>query len=66
MALQAFSQAEGEWVDAGRINGLVQDFPQEFACAKAITDYLSRQSDTAVPAQEQAYLALCIHRACIS
>lgn len=66
MALQAFSQAEREWVDAGRINGLVQDFPQEFACAKAITDYLSRQSDTAVPAQEQAYLALCIHRACIS
>lgn len=66
MALQAFAQAEREWVDVKLVSGLLPYFSQEYACAGAITSYLSEQSGTLVPAAEQAYLALCIHRACIS
>lgn len=66
MAMQAFSHAEREWVGP-RLAELVQaNFPNEYACAGAITSYVSEKCGNAVPTAEQAYLAVCIHRACIS
>lgn len=66
MALQAFSRAEREWMDVQMVSGLLQYISTAYACAGAITDYLSQQSGAPVPAAERAYLAMCIHRACIS
>ncbi len=66
MALQAFSQAERDWMDVQAVSDLLPRFSTAYDCAGAITDYLSRQSGIPVPAAERAYLALCIHRACIS
>lgn len=66
MALQAFSNAEREWVGIALAENVQAFFPNEFACAGAITEYLSEKSGNAVSTAEQAYLAICIHRACIS
>lgn len=66
LAMQAFSHAEREWVGT-QLAELVQNyFPNEYACAGAITSYVTEKCGNAVPTAEQAYLAICIHRACIS
>lgn len=66
MAMQAFSRVEREWVGM-EMSGQVQaHFSNEYACAGAITSYLTEKCGNAVPTAEQAYLAICIHRACIS
>lgn len=66
MAMQAFSQAEREWVGTRLAESVEAYFPEEFACAGAIIAYLTEKCGNQVPASEQAYLAICIHRACIS
>lgn len=66
MAIQAFSRAEREWVGIKLVENVQLYFPNEYACAGAIVSYLVEKCGTAVPAAERAYLAICIHRACIS
>lgn len=66
MAMQAFSHAEREWAGSLLAETVRDYFPDEYACAAAITSYLTEKCGNAVPAAEQAYLAICIHRACIS
>lgn len=66
MAMQAFSHAEREWVGIKLVENVQLYFPNAYACAGAITAYLTEQCGNEVPAAERAYLAICIHRACIS
>ncbi len=65
MAMQSFSNAELEWVGPKLAQTVQDHFSQEYACAGAIAACLSEKSGVRVPAAEQAYLAICIHRACI-
>lgn len=65
MATQAFSQAEQEWVGMELAGNLQKYFPNEYACAGAIIAHLADKCGKPVPCAEQAYLALCIRRACI-
>lgn len=66
MAMQAFSGVEREWASVSISHIVQENFPTEYACAGLITSYLAEQCGTAIPMAEQAYLAICIHRACIS
>lgn len=66
MAIQAFSRAEREWIGIELVENVQRYFPNEYACAGAIVSYLAEKCGTAVPAAERAYLAICMHRACIS
>lgn len=66
MAMQAFSCEEREWVGAILAETVQTHLPNEYACAGAIISYLTEKCGNAVPVAEQAYLAICIHRACIS
>ena len=66
MAMQAYSNAEQEWVGSKLASTVEHHFPNEYACAGAIVSYLTEKCGSAIPAAEQAYLAICIHRACIS
>lgn len=66
MAMQAFSQVAQEWVGAILAQSVQEHLPTAYACAGAISRYLTEKCGNAVPAAEQAYLAVCIHRACIS
>ena len=66
LAMQAFSRAEGDWVGVKLTETVQAYFPNEYACAGAIVSYISEKCANAVPMSEQAYLAICIHRACIS
>ena len=66
MAIQAFACAEREWVGETLAETVKAHFPVEYACASAMTSYLTEKCGNPVPAAEQAYLAICIHRACIS
>ncbi len=65
MAMQAFSRAEREWAGPKLAQTVSDYFPREYACAGAIIDCLAKAAGLEVPAAEQAYLAICIHRACI-
>lgn len=66
LAMQAFTQCAQEWGGVKLAENVQQYFPNEFACAGAMTDCLSEKCGCTVPCAERAYLALCIHRACIS
>lgn len=66
MAMQAFSGVEREWASVSLSRIVQENFPTEFGCAGAITSYLAEQCGISIPVAEQAYLAICIHRACIS
>jgi len=66
MAMQAFACAEREWVGSNLAVSVREFFSEEYACAVAISSYLTEKCGNEVPAAEQAYLAICIHRACIS
>lgn len=66
MAMQAFSRSEGEWVGSTLSETVQVYFPNEYACAGAIISYLTEKCGNSMPVAEQAYLAICIHRACIS
>lgn len=66
MAMQAYSAAAQEWVGMKMATTVDEYFPDEYACAGAIVSYLTEKCGNSIPAAEQAYLAVCIHRACVS
>lgn len=66
LATQAFSHTPGEWGDSTLAESVRDYFPNEYACAGAIAQCLMEQCGSGVPCAEQAYLAICIHRACTS
>lgn len=65
MAMQSFSNMAQEWVSAELAGTVQRHFVSEYACAETIADMLSQHSGTRISAAETAYLAICIHRACI-
>lgn len=65
LAMQTFSHSEQEWLSGRVAENVEQLLPNEFACAGAMIGYLTERCGNTVPSAEQAYLALCIYRACI-
>lgn len=64
MAMQAFTAEQSNWIDS-RFSEVTQaSIPIAYGCAQAVTTYLSEQSGNSISTLEQAYLAICIHRAC--
>lgn len=66
MAMQAFSSTEGNWSGPKLVQTVQDFFPNEYACAGAIASYLTQKCGNQIPVAEQAYLAICIYRACIT
>lgn len=66
LAMQAFSGTQEHWHVPDFVENLKDRLPEAFACAEAVIAYLSEQCGQAIPHEEMAYLAICIHRACIS
>ena len=66
LAVQAISGVNQEWVGSQLAEAVRQHFPDEYLCAGEMIRCLSEKRGNSVPDAEQAYLALCIHRACIS
>lgn len=64
LAMQSFSHGGQDWAAPGLDRLVGGQFPEAFACAEEIVQFLGEQCGSPVPATEQAYLALCIHRAC--
>lgn len=64
LAMQTSARAEGEWVSPKLAQAVEDAFPAEFACAGAVISYISEKCGNPIPGSEQAYLAICIHRAC--
>lgn len=64
MAMQAFTAKQSKWLDSSFAEVTKNSIPIAYGCAQAITTYLSEQSENSVSTLEQAYLAICIHRAC--
>ena len=64
--LQAFSQTPSGWGSSELEDVVKKLYPEAYACAEATAGYLSRQSGRQIPREEQAHLAICIRRACIS
>jgi beta-glucoside operon transcriptional antiterminator len=66
LAIQTVSGVEQEW-SADMLTQTVQTYiPNEYRCAGEMIRCLNEKSGKQIPAAEQAYLAVCIHRACIS
>ena len=63
LAMQAFSREAMDWSHPSFADSVKAEVPVAYACAEAVTDYLTAQSGNTVSDAEQAYLALCIHRA---
>lgn len=66
IAMQAFSQTPSGWGSSELEDVVKKLYPEAYACAEATAGYLSRQSGRQIPREEQAHLAICIRRACIS
>ena len=66
IAMQAFSQTPSGWGSSELEDMTKKLYPEAYACAEATAGYLSRQSGRQIPREEQAHLAICIRRACIS
>ena len=66
IAMQAFSQTPSGWGSSELEDMAKKRYPEAYACAEATAGYLSRQSGRPIPKEEQAHLAICIRRACIS
>lgn len=67
LAMQVFANSEkDDWGNTELIHNLQKSIPDAFACAQSITSYLIEQCGHAVSLTEQAYLAICIRRACKS
>lgn len=66
MAMQAFTKEDKNWTAYLPIETLQQSIPHAYACAQAITKYLTEQSGNSISTVEQYYLAVCIRRACVS
>lgn len=65
LAMQTFTDRGQEWMGARLAQNVRQYLPTEFECAGAMAAFLTEKGGSTVPSDEQAYLALCIHRACI-
>lgn len=65
MAMQAFTGSGKDWAEPEALSIAKAYFPQACACADRISSFLEQQSGNPVSVTEKAYLALCIHRACI-
>ena len=66
LAMQSFSNGGKDWADPEILGLVTERFPQACACAEAIVRFLGEKCGNSIPATEQAYLALCIRRACIN
>ena len=66
LAMQSFSDGGEDWADPEILGPVTQRYPQALACAEEIVRFLAEKSGNTIPAAEQAYLALCIRRACIN
>lgn len=64
LAMRAFTQEDKGWSDPRFADIAGKSIPQAFACAQAVTTYLTKQSGHGISATEQAYLSVCIRRAC--
>lgn len=64
LAMQSFSRGGRNWAVPGLDQLVGEQFPEAFACAGQIVRFLGEKSGCPIPGTEQAYLALCIHRAC--
>lgn len=65
LAMQAFTGSEKDWAWPEASTVAKRFFPQAYACADKIASVLAEQSGNPISVTEKAYLALCIHRACI-
>lgn len=65
MAMQVFTGPGKDWAQPEASAVTKSFFPQAYACADKISSLLEQQSGNPVSVTEKAYLALCIHRACI-
>ncbi len=65
MAMEAFTQEGKNWNGLALADPLRERIPVAWNCAQLVCQYLAEQSGNAVPADEQAYLTICIHRACV-
>ena len=63
--MQTFSGSVRNSITPEGARQVRQALPVESACSQAICDYLSEQCGNPVPDSEQAFLAICIHRACV-
>lgn len=66
LAMQAFTTEEKKQDAYLPIDILQQNIPSAYACAQAITTYLTEQSGNSISTAELCYLAMSIHRACVS
>lgn len=66
IAMQAFSHDERSWGSPELEDMVKKLYPEAYACAEATAGYLARQCGHPIPKEEQAHLAMCIRRACIS
>lgn len=66
IAMQAFSQTPSGWGGSELEDMAKRLYPEAYACAEATAGYLARQSGRPIPKEEQAHLAICIRRACVS
>lgn len=65
MTIEAFTR-EGRSQDDLPLAPVLQDqIPVAWDCAQAVCQYLAQQSGNEIPIGEQAYLSICIHRACV-
>lgn len=65
MAMQAFRQEQNAWADGFLAETVQKNIPEACACAQAVCSYLTEQSGNEISASEQAFLAICICRACM-
>lgn len=65
LAIHAFTHETQAWASPNLVQSVREHFSVPFACSQAVTAYLSQESGNLISDTEQAYLALCIHRACI-
>ena len=63
MAIQAFTGEAPDRDDPAVTQAVIQAFPAAFRCAQTVVRYLTGQSGNPISQAEQAYLAICIHRA---
>ena len=61
---QAFARQEQCWSDPDLADLVSRTAPDAYACARAVTDYLTEQCGHRISDAEQACLAICIRRAC--
>ena len=62
MAMQAFSQVRQDWAGQELVELVKDKFPEAFSCAGAMVRCLEEYCGHAIPAADQAFLAICIQK----